>query len=102
LNPALEYRLVPKPNGEWIEVIFRDPDCYQPLCRWRPAIKDLARMLVGIGLVEDRKYPNGQGRFMLAELVERILREHIPTGADVLIDWDSVWLPYAQEYGLRP
>lgn len=54
-------------DKEWVTVTFADGT------RWVPSFEDLFRVLVAIGECEDAKYPNGKGRWMIADFVAACL-----------------------------
>jgi len=59
---------IPNYGKDWVTVTFK-------LGRsWIPSFEDLFRILVAIGDCEDKKYPGGKGRWMVADFVAASLR----------------------------
>lgn len=59
-----------KEDGWWIKVIFENNT------EWVPSLLQLAIILNEIGLCEDTKYLNGEGRQYTRRFINDILKDH--------------------------
>jgi len=63
-----------KSGKEWIEVTFENG------IKWSPRLWEVGSILSGIGMVEDRKYPNGEGYLYTQRFIDKcwgMTRENI-------------------------
>jgi hypothetical protein len=65
-------------HKEWVTVIFHGTGQ-----RWVPSFEDLFRIVTALGTCEDRKYPDGEGRWMIGRFVAACLAAEDG-------DWDQV------------
>ena len=67
-NARIHIEIVPKKNGEfWVEITFLKSR------KWRPALEELDAIIRAIGACEDKKYPNGRGRFYTLDFLQDAL-----------------------------
>ncbi len=97
----VELLIVPKgtDGARWVDVAFRHPGTKEIILTWRPAIRDLVRIMASIGLVENLKYPGGKGRWMLHELMQYVYTLN-PSPFDLLGGWASFWRPLKERFKL--
>lgn len=65
-NARLHIEVLPKGNNGdlWVEVTFLKSR------KWRPALEELDAIIRAIGACEDKKYPNGKGRFYTLDFLQ--------------------------------
>jgi len=79
-----ETGLLPKKDGLWIKVIFKNG------FEWVPSFEDLVRIIRAIAPLEDTAYPPpAKGRFMMLELFAKAIK-----------DFDMTWEELAKKFQL--